>query len=299
MTSRCIDIMGIEHALHLMMEPLRRAGQLAERLQPQIHAQERVEKGGTTAAASALTAADLLLEDLIGVAVLERFEDASFYGEEHERDRISAFIPDGKRYRILLDPINGTLFYRDGLGIYECILTICEVLRNGALEQLGVLIYHPRQDRMTYAFRNPLWQGACRTRLFKSHERDATLESFSRVALSPNPSRVIYLGSELEGQREAIRQAGFNPIIVTKDYMLDGSWSHTLSNILYGGAAGYWNKRAQIIDSGAIGFALGCIADGAVVYGYFNPDTLRFNDLLMFVTEEAQELLMRLYCAQK
>lgn len=279
---KTIAAMGIEKALELMLPHVRRAGQTAQRLQGQIKALDRREKGGSFFA-SAITDADVLLQDILGSAILNQFSDATFYGEE--QDHISIYFPKEAPYRITLDPINGTAYYRDGLPQYEIILTICDA----EWTMLGALIWRPAYDEGFLGF------------VDAEGEREAVhipvlseaLEFGAyplRLAFESAPKRV-YLDAAYAHKADLVRAAGYEPIFPWRDYASQPDWPHASCDVLLGTCRGILNPRAQIIDAAAFGFIVEC-AGGFWLAGALDPETKRYRYGLSAIDPETAELLM-------
>lgn len=278
---------GVEAALRKLLPFVRSAGRLAHRLQPQIKAMGRGEKGGSFFA-SALTAADLLLEDRLGGDILGLFRDARFYGEEHQIDQISRFFPDDAPFIITLDPINGTAYYRDGLPQYEEIVTICD----HNWEMMGSLVYLPAEDRGYIAyldrFETPHVQ-----RFGVSGGRQPQAEfAFTPYRLPTDSARAVYLDEAYSVRAHIVEAAGYEAIFPWRDYRGQPDWKHASSGILTGLCRGILNPNAQIIDAEAFGF-IAAAAGGHWEAGVLDRETKRYEYGLSATDLEVTELLRR------
>ena len=285
-----IGEVGIPVAIERLLPSVVAAGRLARALQPAIHAQEdRQEKGGSRFA-SALTDVDLLIEDRLGADILLLFSDASFAGEEAESDRVSRYLSAGRKYLITLDPVNGTLFYRDGLPLYEVIVTICEG-NTGNIR--GVIIYVPEKEEMFVAY----YQREDSKIAFRyTFSRTAPLRYESRrLACEPSGGQkgCIYYAADHARHQAELERLGYQVVFPLRDYTGRKDWPHHVHNLLLGDCVGLFRHRSQLIDTGAFGFVLAC-AGGYVSRGEYDPATMTFAHHVAAADKETFDVLMGL-----
>ncbi len=84
----------------------------------------RVEKDGDNPFASALTDADLSVQNCIEVELLTHFPEVSFFGEEKDSSINAKYFPPGAPITVFLDPIDGTLCYKNGFDNFNIILSV-------------------------------------------------------------------------------------------------------------------------------------------------------------------------------
>ncbi len=107
---------------------LKVAGGYAQQIQKRI-AIHPDKYDGDHVFANALTDADLSIQTFIEVALLAKFPDVRFYGEEYESTYNTKYFraidlgPQGD-YLITLDPIDGTRYYMDGHPNYLVMMTV-------------------------------------------------------------------------------------------------------------------------------------------------------------------------------
>lgn len=239
---RIADI-GLDAALALLLPHLVVAGRLACRIQEDItkNGNRNGDAKGGDRFTEVLTDADIAVETYLGTVLLTSFEDASFYGEEYERDRVSAYFPKDAPYLVTLDPIDGTLYFKDGLPLFAVILTIC--VRN-AIE--ASVVYMPCEERFYLAVKG----------------RGAMTTTSADVAAGrpPVPHRVtsrgniVLLGTNFRDRKAAFEAAGFEVITPALDYDGSMTWEKTSVRMLAGSVVGMAFSKAQLIDAGAIAF---------------------------------------------
>lgn len=119
--------MDYDAMIQYFMPFLATAGDYALAIQRRVQsAPDKTE--GATAFSQALTDADLSIQNFIEVAALARFPDIAFDPEEAKASiNLKYFSPSGPRGCVVfLDPVNGTKFYRDGVPLFDIILTVAE-----------------------------------------------------------------------------------------------------------------------------------------------------------------------------
>ena len=99
------------------------AGRYSLEVQGQVKSQQG-KSGMADAFGEALTDADLSGQAFIEVAMLARFPHLRFFGEEHEQSYNMKYFSDDAELCVYLDPVDGTLFYKDGLDSYNVIATL-------------------------------------------------------------------------------------------------------------------------------------------------------------------------------
>lgn len=268
-----ISTIGIPSALYLIMRQMVLAGELALRLQSRIATEEvgiLATKQGSRFAA-VLTDADVLVESWIGCFLYITFEDIAFLGEEHDKDRISAYFPRAASYEITLDPINGTLFFKDGLPIFDIILTIRV---DGKI--IAAIDYMPQAKRFYIGIQHlgaftTTAENICADKVVR--DRDACqasvssrwqplhLNTSSRKILTHRPTPDV--GARLEA-------AGYEVINLDGDYIARPDWTIATNSLLTGDVCALVKEQANVIDWGAIGF-IAALAGGAWNDPIFDP----------------------------
>lgn len=239
---RIADI-GLEAALMHLLPHFVVAGKLACRIQDDIAKNGNRNGDAKTGDrfTEALTDADIAVETYLGTVLLTSFEDAAFYGEEHERDRVSAYFPKEAPYLVTLDPIDGTLYFKDGLPLFAVILTVCvqDAIR-------ASVVYLPREGRFYFAIRG---EGAMT--MTAADIEAGRAPTPHRVSRSGN---VVLVDTNFRDRKPALEAAGFEVITPTIDYDAGMGWEKTSVKMLEGKIAGMAFINAQLIDAGAIAF---------------------------------------------
>lgn len=273
---RIADI-GLDAAIRHLLPHIVVAGRLACRVQDDIakNGNRNGDAKNGDRFTEALTDADIAVETYLGTVLLTSFEDASFYGEEYERDRVSAYFPKDAPYLVTLDPIDGTLYFKDGLPLFAIILTICVQDAIAAS-----VVYLPREERLYFALKG------CGAMTMTATDVSAGRE--------PAPHRVtehgniVLLGANSRDRIGAFEAAGFEVVTPAIDY--DGSmeWEKTSVRMLAGRIAGMAFSKAQLIDAGAIAF-IAVEAGGVDNAPTYHPETRRAEPLIVGASRETYE----------
>lgn len=280
--------LGVQTALIELLPCIRAAGKIATALQGRIqHVDAPVQKDIGHPAMDVLTHADLLIEDRIGSDILLLFADASFHGEERDKDRVSRFIPEDLPFLITLDPVNGTLFYKDGVPQYEIILTICD----RAWNMLGAIIYRPVFDEAFIGYpTGDHSQEAMRIRWDDSGSEYIPL----RVHQLGTP-RILHLDETWSHRLPILREAGYEVQDVWIGYAGQRNWAYSQADMLLGKCCGMvWRPPwSQLIDAAAFGFMVEC-AGGVWRKDGLDLKTLTYAHSIVAHDTETADLLERL-----
>lgn len=246
--------LGIRATMSLLSQLAANAAQFANLVQEPVNAQDQAspEQKPGEAFASALTNADIATETYIAVELTRLFGDVSFYGEEAAQDRVSPYIPADRPYLVTADPIDGTLYYKQGLPIFATILTLCQ--NEG--EMLGSVIALPAKRILFTAYKE---QGTCSLRKTTLSETGILEpgEAF-RLAELKRPRRVALLGNEYLGREQPLLEADIQPVFPFRDFRGQLDWEYCLASLLLGESVGVLLPEAQLIDAGAVAFAATC-----------------------------------------
>ena len=118
----------VEQLLQTLLPTLLDAARFALRLQPVIIAlDDKIEASNIFS--TALSDADITVQSAVEVAMLARFPEVPFFGEEHARSTNTKYLigtsfVNSCEYLVTLDPIDGTRFYLDGQALYQIVLTV-------------------------------------------------------------------------------------------------------------------------------------------------------------------------------
>lgn len=266
----CIADIGAKAAIAALLPRIREAGRIASMLQPIIHTvAEPKQKQEMLVGKDTLTHADILLEDRIGSDVFATFRDASFYGEEHENDRISRFVGNQHPFIITADPINGTMQYRDGLPHYETIITIC----NREWRMLGAIVYRPAFDDAFIAWQDDDDVGARRMTWY-GEKAEVTVLKLGLPAIF----NTLHLDTSHLLHREHIENAGYRFVDIWGGYSAQADWPYSQADVLLGMCRGmrWFAPWALLIDAAAFGFITEC-AGGVWRRGQLDHSTLVYS----------------------
>ncbi len=274
---------GVLAAIRELLPHFVVAGRLACRVQDDLiknGAQNNDSKAGDQFT-EALTDADIIIETYLGTIFLTTFEDAAFYGEEYERDRVSNYFPKEAPYLLTLDPIDGTLYFKDGLPFFSTILTICTQNRI-----VGALIYLPRKKRFYLATES---DGA-----FTTTAEDVTLHAPLLPYSAITRDKFINIDPDNDLTIEPnLKKAGFDIIHQRRDYDRSPTWFRTNLGLFTGEFAGSIVVDAQVIDIAAMAFIVDK-AGGKMNGTHFNPETKRIDRLVLGTAPDIFEALMKI-----
>lgn len=133
----------VEYFLGLLVT----AGDYALAIQPRIAGPP--PKDGHNAWVSALTDADLSVQNFFEVATLARFPGVHFFGEEHAQSLNQKYFPADAQFSVHLDPVNGTFLYKNQRPRWDIIVSIAERRR-----LVAAISYVPSSGRFYCAIRD-------------------------------------------------------------------------------------------------------------------------------------------------
>jgi fructose-1,6-bisphosphatase/inositol monophosphatase family enzyme len=122
------------------------AGDYALAIQPQLSGERG--KDGHNAWVSALTDADLSVQNFIEVVTLARFPGVRFFGEEHRHSLNQKYFPAEADISVHLDPINGTFLYKSRRPHWDILVSIAERRR-----LMAAISYVPSSGRFYVGLR--------------------------------------------------------------------------------------------------------------------------------------------------
>ncbi|NJL35895.1 MAG: inositol monophosphatase family protein [Leptolyngbyaceae cyanobacterium SM1_4_3] len=227
------------------------AAAYARQVQPMIAA--RPSKDSDSFFGAALSDADLSIQTLVEVALLGKFPEIRFYGEEYEQSYNTKYfraITLGEKddYLVTLDPIDGTQFYLDGHSNYQIILA---VLNWDEFE--AAIAITPAQNTYCFALRGEgCWQGSLDTELANCKPL--------QVSQSSSASPAILLGWGMETLASSLKDH-YTVIDVATSYSKEVQIPN-VNGMLSGDLAGAVIRSGKFIDGAALAFLAqeaGCI----------------------------------------
>lgn len=222
---------------------LRLAADYAIAIQERIQPRPEKSQFGDNFYATALTDADLTIQTTIELALLARFPEIYFWGEEYDQSYNTKYFRGINLLQgellVTLDPIDGTKAYLDGLSNFAIIVTVINGDRYEA-----VLIIKPKHKYYILGLRN---QGA-----YYGSLNDQQLVLGEPIKLAPLQSNKLYLSFGLSERRDHF-SGEFQPWCSRTDYAPPQNPPEYL-DLIQGNLAGVVLENGNLIDSAAIAF---------------------------------------------
>lgn len=246
--------------------------------------------------ANALTDADLSVQTFIEVALLAKFPNVRFYGEEYEKSYNTKYfrsIELGPQddYLVTLDPIDGTRYYIDGHPNYLVIMT---VLNADGFE--AAIALSPANNRYYYSLRN---QGT-----FAGSMAD-DLDQCKPLSIE-SPGKKVLLGSALSPLADTFREAigsqlpaDFSIIDLKAEYSADVPVP-PINGLLTGEIAAVVLASAQFIDTAALAWMAAEMGyrlttyEGKPLPPLSDCKDYRQTEIIVSATEELQQGLIKI-----
>jgi fructose-1,6-bisphosphatase/inositol monophosphatase family enzyme len=222
---------------------LKLAGDYACTVQNQVQPQPEKEEFGDNFYATALTDADLTIQNAIELALLAKFPHISFFGEEYQKSYNTKYFKSitfgaENDFLITLDPIDGTRAYLDGLPCFSIIFSIIK----GRSYQ-AVFVLQPRKRHYFYALRE---KGA-----FIGNINDE-IEEAKPLSLQPLNSNKVYLSFALADLKTSFEE-DFETWCSAIDYSPNQNIPGCL-DLIQGNLASVVIGQGNLIDSAAFAF---------------------------------------------
>jgi fructose-1,6-bisphosphatase/inositol monophosphatase family enzyme len=225
-----VDAM-VEYFLGLLVS----AGDYALAIQPQVAGP--AQKSGANDWVSALTDADLSIQNFLEVATLARFPAVRFFGEEHAQSLNQKYFPRDADLSVHVDPVNATFLYKNRRPNWDIIVSIAERRR-----LLAAMSYVPSSGRFYAAIRG---RGALTGE--RSHPRLADL-----VPLHTRPGARACLTYQTPDVNERLRGEFECYDIVADDDPARGL--DNLNEFYSGRLAAFACRSGECLDWGAVAF---------------------------------------------
>ncbi|MEM9542932.1 MAG: inositol monophosphatase family protein [Cyanobacteria bacterium P01_E01_bin.42] len=226
--------------LEILLPHLRIAGAYAREIQSRIVALP--EKGESeNFFATALTDADLSVQTFVEVALLGKYPQLRFYGEEWEQSYNTKYfrgttLGEQGDYLVTLDPIDGTRYYLDGHPYYLIILAVLN-----ADDYEAVIALSPSEDCYFYALRG---EGCFRGKL------EDDLNQCQPLRIS-EPEKRVYLGWKMASLLESFPST--YEVVTSKAYTKEKPIP-AFARMLQGAIAGAILDSGKFIDGAALAF---------------------------------------------
>ena len=211
------------------------AGDYALAIQPQVGGP--AQKDGQNAWVSALTDADLSVQNFIEVATLARYPGVSFFGEEHVQSLNQKYFPRDAEISVHLDPVNGTFLYKNQRPRWDIIISIADKRR-----LMAAISYVPSSGRFYLALRD---RGA-----LSGERRHAHLADF--VPLHTRPGSRQCLTYQTPELRDRLRgEFDCHDIVIDDD---PARGLDNLNEFYTGRLAAFACRAGECLDWGAAAF---------------------------------------------
>lgn len=210
------------------------AGSYAKRIQTniEVHPAKAGMKGEF---AEALTDADLSIQNFIELVLLAKYPELNFFGEEYASSLNTKYFGKSSELTVLLDPIDGTRYYKDKLPHYSIIISVVD--RESFLLNI---IYFPERDRCYLALKN---QGA-----FQLNSTEMLAGKWSRAIELNNNRNAILTSGQIELATKFPKE--FCIIDAVRDYNKDNP-GITGEDLFTGKASALFLGTTQMIDGAA------------------------------------------------
>ena len=264
------------------LKPLvQKAGHYALNIQARV-ASQPLKQGMDNPFFTALTDADLSVQAFIEVALLAKYPNVKFYGEEYDQSLNMKYFSENEDICIYLDPIDGTRYFQDNLKEFNIITTIAN-----KTEILGALIFIPAYKVFFSAVRG--------IGSFIESEEDCSCGK-SAKPLNTAKNGELIITYELDGICQSLREK-FDVVDVAASYTPEKGCPST-NSILLGDSSALISRGPSLIDWGAIGFVIeqagGIVSDfnGNALPPISNLTDLRFPELLICTTNDIQKRIL-------
>lgn len=231
----------IKEIITFLLPYLIPAGRYATYIQRNVKSQSDKCSAEENAFTAALTDADISIQNFFEILLLSRFPDVDFFGEEAASSNNMKYFSKREGIKILLDPIDGTLLYKNNSPLFSIIFTFCS-----ESHFLGNIIFEPSIKRCFVCIR-----GKGTYDLHPSEMQSATL-SRSITLKSDINKIVMYRCGKL---RDALAPH-YQVYDLACDYDASPDWPHTFAGILRGEQCAILTSHPQLIDSASIAFAV-------------------------------------------
>ena len=230
--------MDVSEILEFILPFLETAGRYTREIQERVESQS--DKGIGTSFADALTDGDLSVQGFIEVALLSKFPELRFYGEEFSSSLNTKYFRKASDLTVILDPIDGTLLFKDGRHDFSVILG---VLQDGVFQ--GAICLIPCLEVAYIGIKD---SGVWRIPLNGRGERERY--TIPKELKKGSETVAIYDDPEI---RELLIEKGFTVLDAAVDYPANDWWITTHS-VLAGELAAWVSRDSQAIDAAALGF---------------------------------------------
>jgi len=272
-----ITEIGLKKTIEIILPYMVTAGEMAKGIQKSIAKQEASmpEQKDGDPFHSALTDADILVESFLGIQIYAMFDNVKFEGEEKDQDRISNYFPEKTEYTITLDPINGTLFFKNGLPIFDIIITI---IHKGKV--VAAIDYMPHQEKFYIGIKQDDFYttGA----YVVTRDQVGNSDGWKKIKLNTKSNTI--LTQRVPADIRANLEKHFKVVELT-DYQGGPDWCYSACHMLTGKISGLYKPNSNLLDWGAVGF-IASLAGGCQNEVEYDPVTFRTPQMVVGASKE-------------
>lgn len=267
---------------------LKLAGKYACEIQNKVQAQPEKNQYGDNFYATALSDADLTIQNAVELVLLAKFPQLRFFGEEYEKAYNTKYFKSitfggESDYLITLDPIDGTRAYLDGLASFSIILS---VIKGKSYE--AVFVLQPRKEHYFYALKG---KGAFIANL------NEEIEEAKPLVLKPLNNQKLYLSFALDNLQSTFKNE-FETWCSATNYSPDEDVPGYL-DLINGNLAGFVIGNGNLIDSAAFAFLVREV--GAIVTNikgenfepFKNVENMRIEGLIIAHNKQIYEQVFK------
>jgi len=250
------------------------AGNYLCRVQADVKSRAPKEAEGSVFS-QALTDADISVQGFFEVVMLALYPEVVFDSEEAEHSVNLKYFPPDASQTVILDPINGTKPFKDGLPCFEIIMTMAE-----AGELVWVILYSPMSEFAFFAIRGV---GTFRMSKQEINEgADPCRFSLFEQECGSNVVRANKVPEEMVVRLDTVfdvwnKKKAYDP----------AKQNYAMSDVLLGNICASMDVGGKIEDRGAIAFIVewagGVVSDfsGQSIDIQFDPKNRRIPELLV------------------
>ena len=196
-----------------------------------------VAKEGKSVFTSALTDADLSVQNFFEVLLLALCSDCALDSEESARSINAKYFPKKSKYRFILDPVDGTKSFKDGGRNFGIVLTV-------TLDEriVAVMMYLPAYDKFFSAVENGQTLVGSSRNFTEKELRLWELPRSGVFRTDHTPMGIVEKIKEVMEEKE-----------IPRDYNSE-TWRWPKFGILTGEIDGFFKSNGGVEDWGAIAF---------------------------------------------
>ena len=229
----------LQEIIRFYLPHMKIAGDYSIQIRSRVHSQRPKHTRDSTLISEALTDADLSVQNYFEVVTLSKYNNIQFISEETAQSINQKYFPSSTMFKILLDPINNTLYYQDGSGEHDIALTFVD-----GQQIIGAIIYIPDRKVFFLADQKRAYILTAQELYDGLNWRPLNLRSDSNIVVT------YKLPSSLKNKSLRIPFTLYN---MDTDYSKN-STNFSLHDIFFGNIGGFFRNNSPGVDWGAIGY---------------------------------------------